>query len=255
MARSRDAILTRVSTDADPYAPLAAVYDEWHEALTPIWVLRVETHLARFGVMAPELSFLDMGCGTGTLLVALRHRHAAWRLAGLDASAAMLAEARKKPRAESITWQHARFEAAPELGRFDAVGCFFDAFDHLLEVPALSRALQAAAAALVPGGLLIFDVNAAYEEDHSTHQWTMRRWKVRSEGRYDRATRLHETNVEISGRLDEALATTIVRRCFTADEIGGALAGAGLTTELAERWSHAPGRPASKTWYVVRKPR
>ena len=33
----------------DPYAPLASVYDEWHQRLGAEWVLRLEMHLARYG--------------------------------------------------------------------------------------------------------------------------------------------------------------------------------------------------------------
>src|SRR6185369_447984 len=85
----------------DLYDALAPVYDEWQgaEDQTPfadVVLDKLEPELRRFGG-APPGSFVDFGCGTGALLHGLRRRHPAWRLCGVDRSAAMLAVARGKP--------------------------------------------------------------------------------------------------------------------------------------------------------------
>ena len=76
--------------------------------------------------------FLDLGCGTGTLLLALRALHPGWRLCGVDVSPGMLAVAGGKPGHESVLWARARLPAPlPFTERFDVVGAFYDTLNHL----------------------------------------------------------------------------------------------------------------------------
>ncbi len=241
---------------ADPYEVLAPVYDEWHESLRLEWVTRVETHLARYGSMRDGLSFLDLGCGTGTLLVAMRARHPSWRLMGVDASAAMLAEAKRKPRADTVDWLHAAFEDVRGTGGFDVVGCFFDALNHLLRDGALAKAVEAASAALVPGGLLIFDLNnqRGCEEGSLTRSSvSCRTWGVSSDTIFDPHTRVETTRLKVRLQAGSPVETVLRRRCFTPEEVATALDAAGFAVELEEAWSLARGQTLGKTWYVARK--
>lgn len=243
---------------ADPYASIAPIYDEWHEALGIEWVPRLENHLTRYGNTGDKLSLLDLGCGTGTLLMALRARHPSWELTGLDASAAMLAEAQRKPRADTIRWIHGTMESLPalEIGRFDVVGSFFDAFNHLLPDGALAQAFQSAAAALIPGGLLIFDLNNRRGcEDRSQTRASADRgtWEVASHSAFDPVAGIETTQVTVRLQQGPPAQTVIRRRCFASDEVASALDAAGFAIELEETWSFARGAVAGKTWYVARK--
>jgi SAM-dependent methyltransferase len=244
-----------MTSDDDPYAPIAPVYDEWHEWLGTGWVPRLETHLERFGLVPATFAYLDLACGTGTLLLALRARHPTWRLAGLDASAAMLDIARRKPDARSVNWTHATFEHAGRLGTFEAVGCFFDGFNHLRDVPELLVAFQAAAAGLVPGGLLIFDLNNRHGcEDRSQRRFhgAGPGWEVITRCAFDPASSLETARLSIRRGQALEVETEVVRRCFAPKDVTGALETAGFVTECEETWSFAPGEVAGKTWYVAR---
>jgi SAM-dependent methyltransferase len=240
----------------DPYAALAPIYDEWHELLTSTWVVRLETQLERFGVVRERLSFLDLGCGTGTLLIALRTRHPSWRLAGLDVSPAMLAQARRKPGAETITWLEGSFEDAARQRDFDVVGCFFDAFDHAVEEGAFAAAIQAAAKALAPGGLLVFDLNDRRgSEDRSltSSRIDRREWGISMDHHFDASSAIETTTIVVRRDQGPSVETAVRRRCFSPDEVSRTLHAAGLGLELHESWSLVRGEIASKRWYVARK--
>src|SRR6266404_7506863 len=155
------------------YALLAPIYDQWQAlaGATPFWELTLDKlePILRRGRAAPVVrSFVDLGCGTGDLLLALHTRHPDWRLAGIDASEAMLTQARNKPGAAGVSWWageltrlgHSTRDDA--LGTFDAAGAFYDTINHLLDRTALEHTFAAVANRLLaPDGLFIFDVTNA----------------------------------------------------------------------------------------------
>jgi SAM-dependent methyltransferase len=249
------------AAEHDPYAALAPLYDSWQECFGAFWqrvLPRLEAELAALGRPPEPLSFLDLGCGTGSLLLALQAAHPGWRLAGLDISAAMLEQARGKPGAAAITWLAAPFERAPALGRFAAAGCFYDAFNHLPDVDALERALAGAAAALEPGGLLCFDVN---NRDGYQAWWRHNErfagpgWELVVETSFDAGAGRGRGRGRVRWDRDRHPATEIdlYERCFSPEEIAGALARAGFALVRAEPWVVAPAAVAGKTWYVARR--
>ncbi len=175
---------------------------------------------------------------------------------GVDASAAMLAEAKRKPRADTVDWLHAAFEDVRGTGGFDVVGCFFDALNHLLRDGALAKAVEAASAALVPGGLLIFDLNnqRGCEEGSLTRSSvSCRTWGVSSDTIFDPHTRVETTRLKVRLQAGSPVETVLRRRCFTPEEVATALDAAGFAVELEEAWSLARGQTLGKTWYVARK--
>src|SRR5260370_28658366 len=108
MSNTDDDDANATVSSATLYAALAPVYDRWQalDGNRPFWELvlgQLEPVLRRR--RAPVTSFVDLGCGTGELLLAVRARHPDWRLAGVDSSPAMLAVAPPKPGPARTNWR------------------------------------------------------------------------------------------------------------------------------------------------------
>jgi SAM-dependent methyltransferase len=243
----------------DLYDALAPIYDAWQSAdsATPFGVLahaRLEAALASRGG-AGVASFLDLGCATGELLLALGRDHPGWRLAGVDRSAAMLAAAAAKPGARRVTWVRAELERALPFGRpFDAAGAFYDTLNHLPDAGALARAFGAAAGALRPGGLLVFDVTNALGFDrwwHGRNRWRGPGWEVAVATSYDPAAGVGRARVRVE-RGSETRVLELDERLFSDQEIRGAAASAGLVVESSEPWSPFSIDAPGKTLWIAR---
>lgn len=109
--------------------------------------------LAAHARIGPDERVLDVGCGTGTFAKRLVDRTPAQHVVGVDISAGMLAEARRKvgpaPNARFVA---ARAEALPfEAGAFDVV--VTASALHYAERP--EAAIAEAARVLRPGGRLV----------------------------------------------------------------------------------------------------
>lgn len=229
---------------AEPYDALAAVYDAWqgrYGDFARVILPRLERALGGFGQVR---SFVDFGCGTGTLLLALARRHPHLQLSGVDASAAMLAGARGKAGATRVHWYQGRLGeplVGPYAGApFDAAGCFFNTLNHLPDVPALERAFTGIARLLAPGGRLVFDVNTAVGFARwwqGERVYTGRGWRFEMEAAFDPEARraVARARVTVEGR--PPVDSEIHERLFTDDEIGAALARAGLTTVDRTTWA------------------
>jgi len=220
-----------------------------HGVETPASVSAVETAL-----LSDAVSFLDLGCGTGTLLLALRALHPGWRLCGVDVSPGMLAVAGRKPGHESVLWVRARLPAAlPFTERFDVVGAFYDTLNHLPDHDALAATFRTVASVLRPGGLFVFDLNNAF----GFETWWQYRVELDLEGRhldteldYDARARTARAAIglESGGRERRFL---LRERCFSEPEVEGALRAAGLVPELTVPWCPVNANSPSKTWFVA----
>jgi len=100
---------------------------------------------------------LDLGCGTGNHALPLSLR--GFEVIGVDRSASMLAQARKKAGpAERDTFYQADIQSV-DLGRqFDAVLLMFAVLGYQLDNAGVTAALRTARRHLRSGGLLLFDV-------------------------------------------------------------------------------------------------
>jgi SAM-dependent methyltransferase len=166
---------------------------------------------------AQRLSFLDVGCGTGTLLCALREAHPDWRLAGVDGSPSMLGRARGKPGHESILWLRAMLPAPLPFGDdFHVVGSFYaELWRHRL------------------------DFRAGEYVVHSEHD-------------YDPGTHTGSAAVSIAHQGTER-SFVLQQRCFAEADVEMALIDAGFTPDVVAPWSPIKKNSPSKLWFVATK--
>ena len=103
---------------------------------------------------------LELGCGTGRVLLPLARQ--GYRVTGIDASAAMLEQARNKIAEESLTERVTLVEQAMrelELGeRFNLAIAALNSFAHLHTTGDQLTALAQIRCHLNPGGLLVLDL-------------------------------------------------------------------------------------------------
>lgn len=104
-------------------------------------------------VMAVE-AVLDVGCGTGAMLIEARAAGHRGRLVGLDPAAGMLAVAR---RCAEVEWVQGELASADWTGVFDLIVMTGHAFQVLVGDDDLRAALAAAYRALRPGGRFAFE--------------------------------------------------------------------------------------------------
>src|SRR5262245_8391021 len=111
-------------------------------------------------MLAPErsLAILDAGCGTG--LSAARIRPFAARLVGVDLSAGMLKEAARRGLYDDLVEAELADYMAARPSSFDVIVCC----DTLVYHGRLDGTLAAAAAALTPGGRLLFTLEALTDD-------------------------------------------------------------------------------------------
>jgi SAM-dependent methyltransferase len=97
-------------------------------------------------------SLLDVACGTGAHL---RHLRQWYEVAGIDADAGMLAQARRQLPGVSLVEADMR---SFQLGRtFDAVVCLFSSIGYMASTADLQAAVASMASHLAPGGVLVVD--------------------------------------------------------------------------------------------------
>jgi ubiquinone/menaquinone biosynthesis C-methylase UbiE len=121
-------------------------YEWWWSALLPL--------AEAAGLSGSRV--LDVACGTGKSLGPLVAR--GWSAVGVDASSGMLAEARRKFGSEVTLVEH-DMRDLPVLGEFDLVCCLNDAVNDIHDEQQLLETFTGFRRNLVPGGVVVFDVN------------------------------------------------------------------------------------------------
>jgi len=230
---------------AAAYAALAP----WYDTLTrdyahDAWVPRLERLARRCGMSGRTA--LDVACGTGKStrpLVAL-----GYAVTACDISERMLAVARETL-PDEVALVAADMRALPALGRFALVTCLNDAVNYLLEREELDAACAGFAAALAPGGALVFDVNtraahrAAFAETFAVEAgevflcWHGQGCDPAGPGEPGLA------HLEVFARRGAAWRrerSSHRQRWWSLQELSAALAGAGLTV-VAQRGQRTGG--------------
>ena len=241
---------------ADPYARLAGVYDE----------IVVDPSYGRMAAFVHEVwgdddagvrTVLDVCCGTGLMARELIAR--GYRVTGIDASAAMLARARRLLGPDVALVQ----EALPDLAIdavFDAAVSTFDGLNYLTP-PDLRATLVALANRIRPGGWLVFDAHTdammEFTVANPVVEGEKDGWRFAITNTVEVATRTCDSRIEVTRESDGEAFTERHRQYFFTDaQVGDALAAAGFDlVGVTDDYGHEPADGASlrPTWVARRR--
>ncbi len=240
------------------YHVLARVYDRWQETygrdFTAVIFPLLLASIRRFRI--PVSTILDVGCGTGTLVLKMAVR--GWQAWGVDASDEMIREAERK-RGEmrlqaGFLRQDMRKLKLPRRVRL--VTSMFDTLNHVSSAEELLATFRAIHSALLPGGYFMFDLNN--EHCYSTL------WTQDEEIRHEDFTLLLENSFDAaSGRATsvvtltprgagDAMTEVVEERLFPTAEVYALLEKVGFRVCLCEEFSFpdVPEAGLLKTWWV-----
>lgn len=140
----------------------------------------------------PGPRFLELACGSGAITSLLAQNH---EVQALDLSASMLEEAKKRDENGQISFIQGDMRSLEGLGVFDAIGCFCDSFNYLINPEEIEAFFQSVADHLRKGGYFFFDSHGldrleefkadrddyGYEEEGTFEDGTQVEWRIRSE--------------------------------------------------------------------------
>ncbi len=144
--------------------PLTPLYDVVHRLAG---LGGMHTEMIRLAALAPGQRVLDVGCGTGNLLLALGRSRSDVELTGLDPDARALALAARKARRKgvAVAWQRGFAQELPHPdGSIDRV--FSSLMLHHLDAAAKDALLAEVRRVLRPDGLLVL---ADVDGHHAVH--------------------------------------------------------------------------------------
>ncbi|MDX1421123.1 MAG: class I SAM-dependent methyltransferase [Rubricoccaceae bacterium] len=249
--------------EAAPYSRLAEGYDAVMSYVDyAAWAEYVQFLLERHHPAARDV--LELGCGTGTLALALQPLGSAggYRYRATDASEAMLAVARRKAEAAGvpIRFAPADFRDLPPGPPADAVLLLYDGFNYLLDPRDVARLFRSALRALRPGGVFVVDqstpVNSLNHPDGFDDAGATGAFTYRRTSRYDPETRRHTTRFRLETAGGDVHEETHVQRAYTRAEVEPLARAAGFAVEAAyDGFSDDPaGDTAERIHWVLRKP-
>jgi SAM-dependent methyltransferase len=177
-----------VERSAPPYRAFAQFYDRvMGDAVAPIIKRSFESSRRRYDIRFASAA--DIGCGTGTFLLHLSQFCDV--LYGVDRSAEMLAQARRKLQGTDVRFLRQDLRVLQLPHRVDLITCMFDTLNYLTTAAGVQAALQRVRENLRDGGRLVFDViTGAGESGRSrrlrqriTLPGTLATWRMRTDGR------------------------------------------------------------------------
>jgi SAM-dependent methyltransferase len=213
------------------YEAFAPFYDRFtadhgHEE----WMADLEELARDHGVGGPRL--LDVACGTGSSFMPMLRR--GYRITACDRSPAMVERARAKLGARGDV-RVADMRSLPWRSEFDLATCVDDCLNYLLSLADVVAALRSIREALVPGGLLVFDVNAlgAYRTsfaDELTFDAGGTKFLWRGEAtRSTRPGELVSATIDVLGQDGQPTSTVRhLQRHYSIDQLRLACGEAGL---------------------------
>ncbi|WP_432355190.1 class I SAM-dependent DNA methyltransferase [Sporosarcina sp. A2] len=144
------------------YSQFASVYDELMQDI-PYPAYADLIHTALNGLSDKRI--LDVACGTGILSVILAERGA--NVTGIDLSEEMLTVAKKRAqnRFPSLQFMHQAMQQLAVPDQFDAAVIPIDSLNYLEDEQQVNQTFKGIYDALLPGGLLLFDVHSTFKTD------------------------------------------------------------------------------------------
>ena len=245
---------------ADPYADFADMYDSEMsdpaiQAYYREWRKSLLDAVRRYGVKVRVM--VDLACGTGNTTVPWT-RQRGWTVIGIDRSAAMLREARKKSKA--VHWYRQNLTELSLRERADVMTCHFDALDHILVPADLQKAFARVARTLNDGGLFQFDMNTeAWFRWLSVHEKLFRVGPncCMAYNQYDSRRRIgtfHQLWFVKKGRMYEKREIAVQERAYSIAEIRRMTRDAGLRVLKLEVQRKMDGKP-TRLLYLTQKTR
>jgi SAM-dependent methyltransferase len=192
---------------------------------------------------------LDVGCGTGQMLISARERGHSGRLVGLDPDGPSLERARVR---SDIEWVRAKAEDADWVAEFDLAVMSSNAFQCFVTDDDLRKSLRAIRTALRPGGWFAFGTR--YPAARAWDDWRDAVFTVD-----DLVISYQVENVEAgvvtftesTGRDGDLLRVDRgTLRFLEVSDLNGFLAGAGFTIE-GQYGDWARGPITARTTSVV----
>ncbi|WP_343801673.1 class I SAM-dependent methyltransferase [Bacillus carboniphilus] len=146
------------------YINMATVYDAlMADAPYDKWVDFVIKHVTSIQKPHEETSLLDVGCGTGELVIRLK-KHG-FLVMGVDLSETMLAIARQKAEIEGlkIPLFHQDMTSLQVEEPVDIITIFCDSLNYLLSKEDVINTFKACYESLNTGGMILIDVHSPYK--------------------------------------------------------------------------------------------
>ncbi|GAA1849013.1 class I SAM-dependent methyltransferase [Pseudonocardia ailaonensis] len=167
-----------MSTVPEAFDRHAAVYDRLVGA-NPGYHEHLALSARRLGLAdrGAGLRLLDMGCGTGASTAALLAAYPEAEIVAADASAEMLAEARRKPWPDTVTFVHAPLDGLAEAGvrgPFDGVLAAY----LVRNLPDRDEGIATLTSLLAPGAPLALHEYSVRDSLRSRLVWTVVAWTV-----------------------------------------------------------------------------
>jgi SAM-dependent methyltransferase len=234
-------------------------YDEWARYIAGLITLHSPGEIAANG--AGRRRIMELGCGTGSIGLALCSS-GDYAYTGLDRSAEMLTEARRKADALGIDgeWINDDFCDFTIGEPVDTVLLLYDGLNYAITEEQIRALFAAVARALRPGGLFLVDQSTPANSENNGEafedQGGDEMFRYQRLSHYDANERIHRTVFRIS-RLGTVYEEEHVQRAYSAEEIAPLLRGAGL--EILAAYDGFSTKPVSgiseRIQWVARKPR
>ena len=204
------------------YEQFANLYDKLMEdAPYESWLQYMVDIVNEFNPKAKRV--LDVGCGTGELLI--RYLKNGFEAEGVDLSANMLAVAQEKLNREGLNCPlfEQDMRSLEGLGTFDVITVFCDSLNYLETEEDVIQAFQQFYQLLPKNGLLLFDVHSLYKIHYIFKEATFAEdtgdiayiWNV-FEGQYDNSVE-HELSFFVKEQNDlfAKYEETHIKRTFS----------------------------------------
>lgn len=225
-------------------------YDDWVEYIEAIW--------KKFNIK-PEI-VCELGCGTGS--VTLRLADKGYDMIGIDVSADMLSEARKKALDgdKDILFLLQDMREFELYGTVNSILCLCDSLNYITEDEDMQQVFDLVNNYLHPGGLFVFDLNTEYKfkeiygentfsevDDDAVYIW---------ENFYDEEEKINEYYLNFFVKNENGTYNRTqeehYERAYTIEEIKGFIEKSGMKFEAAyDAFTFEPARDDSERVYIV----